>query len=238
MKLDILAFGAHPDDVELSCSGTILKHIQMGKKAGLIDLTRGELGTRGTPEIRDAEAKEAAKILGVSVRENLNLADGYFQNDNGHQLKVIEIIRKYKPEIILCNAITDRHPDHGKAARLVADASFYAGLMKIETICDGKKQEAWRTKAVYHYIQDRYIRPHFVTDITEFMEKKMEAVKAFRSQFYDPSSSEPTTPISTKEFLEFTYSRATDMGRPINVKYAEGFTTERIPAVHSLFELH
>ncbi len=238
MKLDILAFGAHPDDIELSCGGTILKHIRLGKKAGLVDLTRGELGTRGTPDLRDAEAKEAASILGVSARENLNFADGFFQNDHLHQLKVISAIRKYQPEIILCNAVTDRHPDHGKAARLVADAAFYAGLIKIETTLDGKKQDPWRTKAIYHYIQDRYIRPHFVTDITEFMEKKMEAVKAFRSQFYDPSSSEPVTPISSKEFLEFTYSRAMDMGRPINVKYAEGFTVERITAVHSLFDLH
>ena len=238
MKLDILAFGAHPDDIELSCGGTILKHIQLGKKIGLIDLTRGELGTRGTAELRDKEAKEAASILGVSVRENLNFADGFFQNDPAHQLKVISIIRKYQPEIILCNAVSDRHPDHGKAAKLVAEAAFYAGLIKIESTSDKKKQDAWRTKSVFHYIQDRYIRPDFVTDISEFMEKKMEVVKAFRSQFYDPNSNEPVTPISSKEFLEFMFSRAMDMGRPINVKYAEGFTASRIMAVNSLFDLH
>jgi bacillithiol biosynthesis deacetylase BshB1 len=237
MKLDILAFGAHPDDVELSCSGTVLKHLGQGKKVGLVDLTRGELGTRGTAELRDAEAKEASKILGITARENLNFADGFFQNDRAHQLPVIAIIRKYRPEIILCNAVADRHPDHGRAARLVSDAAFFSGLIKVETTQEGKKQEAWKTKAVFHYIQDRYIRPDFVVDITAFMEKKMEAIKAFRSQFYNPESNEPDTPISSKDFLEFPHSRAMEMGRPINVKYAEGFTVERITAVNSLFDL-
>ncbi len=237
MKLDILAFGAHPDDVELSCSGTILKHIHLGKKAGIIDMTSGELGTRGNAELRNAEAAEAAKILGLAVRESLNFADGFFQNDQEHQLKIISVIRKYQPEIILCNAVADRHPDHGKASQLLSDATFLARLIKIETVSDGKKQEAWQTKAIYHYIQDRYIKPDFVIDISDFMEKKMEAVKAYHSQFYNPHSNEPETAISSKEFLEFITGRSAEMGRKINVKYAEGFTMERIPGVNSLFDL-
>ncbi len=237
MKLDILAFGAHPDDIELSCSGTLFKHIQQGKKVGLIDLTQGELGTRGTAEIRISEAIEAAKILGVDIRENLNLADGFFENNREHQLKIVAAIRKFQPEIILCNAVTDRHPDHGKGAKVVSDAVFLAGLTKVETIHDGKKQEAWKTKAVYHYIQDRYIRPDFVIDISDFIEKKMEVVKAFRSQFYNPDSAEPETAISSKEFLEFIQGRSMEMGRKINVRHAEGFTTERVAGVKSLFDL-
>jgi bacillithiol biosynthesis deacetylase BshB1 len=237
MKLDILAFGAHPDDIELSCSGTILKHIQEGKKVGLIDLTRGELGTRGNAEIRVAEAKEAAKILGVSVRENLDFADGFFENNREHQLAVASIIRKYQPEIILCNAVTDRHPDHGKGGKLVSDSIFLAGLIKVETMSEGKKQDCWKTKAVYHYIQDRYIKPDFVIDISDFMEKKMEVIMAYRSQFFNPGSSEPDTAISSKEFLEFIQSRSMEMGRQINAKYAEGFTVERYLSVNSLFDL-
>jgi len=237
MKLDILAFGAHPDDVELSCSGTILKHIHLGKKVGLIDLTRGELGTRGSAEIRDTEASAAAKILGVSVRENLRFADGFFQNDRQHQLPVVSMIRKYRPEIILCNAVSDRHPDHGRAAQLVSQSVFLAGLPKVGTTDDGNNQEPWRTKAVYHYIQDRYIKPDFVIDISDFIDNKMESVKAYASQFYNEKSTEPKTPISSKEFMEFLYSRSMEIGRSIHAKYGEGFTVERFPGVNSLFDL-
>jgi len=238
MKLDILVFAAHPDDAELSCGGTIIRHIQMGKKVGLVDLTRGELGTRGNAEIRMSEAAKATGILVLAIRENLDFADGYFSNDAAHQLRVAAVIRKFQPEIILCNAITDRHPDHGKAASLVSDASFLAGLIKVETTVNGTVQQPWKTRAVYHYIQDRYIKPDFVIDITEFMEKKMEAVKAYASQFFNPSSTEPITAISTKEFIDFLYSRANEFGRPIHAKYGEGFTVERLPAVQSLFDLH
>ena len=237
MKLDILAFGAHPDDVELSCAGTILKHIRLGKKAGIVDLTNGELGTRGSADLRNSEAAAAAKILGISVRENMNFADGFFQNDGEHQLRIISMIRKYNPEIILCNAVTDRHPDHGKASKLVSDAVFLAGLIKVETRLEGKNQEPWHTKAVYHYIQDRYIQPDFVTDISDFVEIKMQAIKAFSSQFYNPNSNERETAISSKAYLEFINGRAMEMGRKINVPYAEGFTIERVPGVHSLFDL-
>ena len=223
MKLDILAFGAHPDDVELSCSGTIIKNISLGKRIGIIDLTRGELGTRGTAAIRLKESAEAAKILGVSFRENLKMEDGFFQNDKKHQLKVIQKIRQYKPDIVLANALEDRHPDHGRAAKLIADASFLSGLRKIETKLNGKKQEAWRPKAVYHYIQYRKLNPDFVVDISSLMEKRMEALKAFRSQFFNPDSKEPETLISSSEFLKHIYSRAAEHGKLINVQYAEGF---------------
>ena len=191
MKLDILAFGAHPDDVELGCSGTILKEISLGKTVGIVDLTRGELGTRGSAEIRDQEANAAANILGVSVRENLNMRDGFFVNDEKHQLQVIQMIRKYKPEIVLCNAIDDRHIDHGKGSKLVSDACFLSGLMKIETVLDGEIQKPWRPKVVYHYIQWKNIEPDFVVDITGFTDKKIESILAYRSQFYDPNSKEP-----------------------------------------------
>ncbi len=237
MKLDILAFGAHPDDIELSCGGTILKHVKQGKKVGLIDLTRGELGTRGSAEIRIAEAEAASKILGVAIRENLHFADGFFENNAEHQLKIISMIRKYQPEIILCNAIADRHPDHGKGAKVVSDSVFLAGLSKVETVEGGKKQERWKTKSVYHYIQERYIKPDFIVDITEFNEKKMEAVLAYRSQFFNPGSKEPETAISSKEFLDFIRSRAAEMGKKINTTFGEGFTMERTPGVNSLFDL-
>jgi len=237
MKTDILVFSAHPDDAELSCGGTILKHIRLGKKVVIVDLTRGELGTRGNAELRDIEAKAASKILGIAARENLKLADGFFQNDPVSQLSVVTTIRKYQPEIILCNAVADRHPDHSRAAQLVSQAAFLSGLIKAETSSEGKKQQAWKTKAVYHYIQDRYIKPDFVIDVSEFMEKKMEAVKAYSSQFYNPDSKEPETAISSKEFIDFLLGRAAEFGRQINVKYAEGFTMERIQAVNSLFDL-
>src|ERR1035437_4819800 len=223
MKLDILAFGAHPDDVELSCSGTILKNISLGRSVGIIDLTRGELGTRGTAAIRLQESADAAKILGVSFRENLKMEDGFFQNDKKHLLAVIKKIRQYNPDVVLANALEDRHPDHGRSAKLVADACFLSGLQKIETKLNGKKQEAWRPKAVYHYIQYRKLDPDFVVDISSFMERRMKSVKAFTSQFYNPDSKEPETLISSSDFLKHIYSRAEEHGTIMNVQYAEGF---------------
>ena len=237
MKLDILAFGAHPDDVELGCSGTIAKEVALGKKVGIIDLTRGELGTRGSVEIRNSESAKAAEILGVSIRENLDMRDGFFINDEAHQLKVIQMIRKYQPEIVLCNAITDRHIDHGKGSKLVSDACFLSGLVKIETESNGEKQQAWRPKVVYHYIQWQNIEPDFVVDISDFIEAKMKSVQAYASQFYDPNSKEPVTPIASKNFLDSIKYRAQDMGRLVGVEYAEGFTTERYVAVNSLADL-
>ncbi len=237
MKLDILAFGAHPDDVEISCSGTIAKEISLGKKVGIVDLTRGELGTRGSKEIRDQEAKKAAEILGVSVRENLNMRDGFFVNDESHQLEIIKMVRKYRPEIVLCNAIDDRHIDHGKGSKLVSDACFLSGLLKIETEIDGKKQEHWRPKLVYHYIQWKNIEPDFVVDITGFLDIKVASILAYSSQFYDPNSSEPETPIATENFLESIHYRSKDFGRLIGTESAEGFTAERYVAVNSLGDL-
>ncbi|MFI0427543.1 MAG: bacillithiol biosynthesis deacetylase BshB1 [Flavobacterium sp.] len=237
MKLDILAFGAHPDDVELGCSGTIAKEVSLGKKVGIIDLTRGELGTRGSVEIRNAESAKASEILGVSIRENLDMRDGFFKNDEAHQLKVIQMIRKYRPEIVLCNAITDRHIDHGKGSKLVSDACFLSGLVKIETELNGEKQQAWRPKVVYHYIQWQTIEPDFVVDVSGFMVAKMESVQAYGSQFYDPNSKEPVTPIASKNFLDSIKYRAQDLGRLVGVEYAEGFTTERYVAVNSLADL-
>lgn len=237
MKLDILAFGAHPDDVELSCGATIAKEISLGKKTGIVDLTRGELGTRGTAEIRDVEAADAAKILGVAVRENLRFRDGFFLNDETHQLEIIKMIRKYKPEIVLCNAVDDRHIDHGKGSKLVSDACFLSGLVKIETSLDGKAQEPWRPKQVYHYIQWKNIVPDFVVDVTGFMDIKVASLMAYKSQFYDPDSTEPVTPIATKNFKDSILYRAADLGRLINTEYAEGFTVERYVAVNSLADL-
>lgn len=237
MKLDILAFGSHPDDVELSCGATIAKEISLGKKIGIIDLTRGELGTRGSAEIRDEEAAAAANILGVSIRENLRFRDGFFINDEQHQLEVIKIIRKYRPDMVLCNAIDDRHIDHGKGSRLVSDACFLSGLRKIETELEGVNQEAWRPKLVYHYIQWKNIEPDFVVDVTGFMDKKVESLMAYRSQFYDPKSNEPVTPIATKNFKDSILYRAQDLGRLINSEYAEGYTAERYVAVNSISDL-
>jgi len=237
MKIDILAVGIHPDDVELSCAGTLLKHIAAGKTVGILDLTKGEMGTRGTPELRKQEAENAAKILGVKFREIMDLRDGLFKADEAEMMEIIKRIRKYRPEIVLCNAIEDRHPDHGRAAKLVADACFYSGLRRIETTFGDKKQEAWRPKAVYHYIQDRHIIPDFVVDVTPFVEKKMDAIKAFSSQFYDPDSKEPLTPIAGESFLEFVKARMRVMGRDINVDFAEGFTASRMIGVDDLFGL-
>ena len=237
MKLDILAFGAHPDDVELGCGGTIAKEVALGKKVGIVDLTRGELGTRGSAEIRDKESAAAAQILGVAIRENLNMRDGFFVNDEEHQLAVIRMIRKYRPDIVLCNAVDDRHIDHGKGSKLVSDACFLSGLRKVETEYNGDNQEAYRPKAVYHYIQWKNLEPDFVVDISGYNAKRVEAILAYSSQFYDPNSHEPETPIATKNFLESLNYRAQDLGRLIGTEYAEGFTAERYLAVNSLNDL-
>jgi bacillithiol biosynthesis deacetylase BshB1 len=238
VKLDIAVLAAHPDDVELGCGGTVAKHIALGKKVGIIDFTRGELGTRGTPEIRAAEAADAAKILGVAVRENLGLKDGFFQNDVETQLTVIRAIRKYKPHIVLANAIHDRHVDHGKGASLAHDACFLSGLTKIETFDDqGVKQDAWRPATVYHYIQSYYLKPDFVVDITGFWDIKLKAIMAFKSQFYDPNSKEPATFISDPAFLKMMESRAQELGHSIGVQHGEGFTIQRTMGVNSLFDL-
>lgn len=237
MKLDILAIAAHPDDLELTCAGTILKHIKFGKKIGILDLTQGELGTRGSAALRMKEAAKAAKILGVEFRENMKMKDGFFKNDDAHRIELIKKIRKYRPELILCNAIHDRHPDHARASQLVSEACFYSGLQKITSAINGNKQQAWRPKAVYHTIQDRYIKPDFVIDVTPFMQKKMEAIMAFSSQFYNPSSTEPLTAISSKNFLHTIRGRMADFGRAIGVDYAEGFTVERFVGINNLFDL-
>ena len=237
MKLDILAFGAHPDDIELGAGATIAKEISLGKKVGVVDLTRGELGTRGSAEIRDNEAANSAKILGLSSRDNLAFADGFFINDKAHQTEVIKMIRKYRPEVVLCNAVDDRHIDHPKGSKLVSNSCFLSGLVKFETELDGQLQEAWRPKRVYHYIQWKNLEPDFVVDVTGFIDKKLEAILAYSSQFYDPKSDEPETPISNKNFIDSVTYRARDLGRYINTDYAEGFITERYPAVNSLEDL-
>lgn len=233
MKLDILAFGVHPDDVELGCSGTIMSALAEGKKVGVVDLTRGELGTRGTAETRKQEAAAAAAIMGITIRENLAMADGFFQNDEAHQRKVIAVIRKYRPEIILANAPEDRHPDHGRSAKLVSDAAFLAGLRKIETTENGQPQEAWRPTYVFHYIQDRFIQPSFVVDITAYMDKKIESVLAYTTQFNSTGGDEPQTYISTPQFLETVKARAMMLGKRIGVGYAEGYITEKIIGINS-----
>ncbi len=237
MKLDILAIGAHPDDVELGCGGTIAKEIAHGKNVGIIDLTRGELGTRGTAETRDEEAYNAGKILGVKARINLGFADGFFVNDKAHQMEVIKMIRKFQPEIVLCNAVDDRHIDHGKGSKLVSDACFLSGLIKIETHHDDHLQEPWRPKQVYHYIQWKNLEPDFVVDVSDFIDKKQEAVLAYKTQFYNGDSKEPETPISSKNFTDSVIYRANDLGRLVGVEYAEGFTVERYVAVDSLFDI-
>lgn len=237
IKLDILAFGAHPDDVELGCGGTIAKEISLGKKVGIIDLTRGELGTRGSAQIRDQEATKAGEILGITIRENLKMRDGFFRNDEEHQMKIIQMIRKYRPEIVLCNAIDDRHIDHGKGARLVADACFLSGLRRIDSTLDDKIQEAWRPKNVFHYIQWKTLKPDFVVDITGFNDRRIEAIMAYDSQFYNPDTKEPETPIATKNFLDSLKYRAQDLGRLIGVDYAEGFISDRPVAVNNLDSL-
>ncbi|HOY40647.1 MAG TPA: bacillithiol biosynthesis deacetylase BshB1 [Chitinophagales bacterium] len=232
-KLDILVFAAHPDDVELACSGTVLKHISLGYKVGIVDLTKGELGTRGSAAIRSEETKVASELLGIHIRENLGFRDGFFEIDEVHLLKVVEVIRKYQPEIIMANAASDRHPDHKRAGDLVSRANFLSGLLKVQT----ENQTHWRAKAVYRYIQDNYMEPDFVVDISGFETKKLDAIKAFKSQFYDPNSNEPSTPISREDFLEFVLARAKQFGRPINAEYGEGFTVERYIGVDNLLSL-
>ena len=228
-QIDILAFGAHPDDVELSCAGTILKHVSLGNKIGIVDLTRGELGTRGSAQIRDQESAKAAKILGVEFRHNMNFEDCFFENNNKNKLEVVKVIRKYRPKIILCNAIDDRHPDHSKGSDLVSQACFLSGLSKIDT-----GQEKWRPKNVYHYIQFREIEPDFVVDISDFIDRKMESIKAYQSQFYNPNSQLPETIISSQSFLNSIEYRASNLGRLSGVKYGEGFTIEKPIVVDSL----
>lgn len=237
IQVDILAFGAHPDDVELGCAGTLAKEISLGRKVGIIDLTEGELGTRGSVEIRYKEATKASEILGISVRENLKMRDGFFKNDEEHQMQVIKMIRKYRPKIVLCNAVDDRHIDHGKGAKLVSDACFLSGLKRIETVLNSEKQEAWRPQVVYHYIQWKDLKPDFVVDITGFMDIKVEAIMAYDSQFYNPNTNDSVTPIATKNFLDSIKYRSQDMGRLIGTDFAEGFTAERYLAVNSLEDL-
>ncbi len=237
MKLDILAIGAHPDDIELGCSGTIAKEIANGKKVGVLDLTRGELGTRGTAETRDQEAAEASEILGLSVRENLGFADGFFVNDKEHQMEIIKIIRKYQPDVVLMNAIRDRHIDHGRGSELASNSCFLSGLVKIETRAAGEIQKPWRPKQVYHYIQWQNIEPDVLVDVSEYMETKIKSIMAYKTQFFDPESKEPETPISSKQFIKGIEFRAMDMGKFANVKFAEGFTSERYVAVDKISDL-
>lgn len=242
MKVNILAIGAHPDDVELSCSGTLLRHLEHGKTVGLLDLTRGELGTRGNADIRDEEAAHAAKLMGAAFRKNLKMPDGFFTYNPENLIKIIEVIRWCQPDIILANALSDRHPDHGKAAKLIADACFYSGLVKIVTHDEnGAVQEHWRPKAVYHYIQDHNLNPDFVVDISAYMDKKIELVLAFRSQFYLPEAKEfekeLSSPISGKDFIDFLRAKARSYGRAAGFEYAEGFNVARTPGVTDLFDL-
>jgi bacillithiol biosynthesis deacetylase BshB1 len=237
MKVDILAFAAHPDDIELSASGTLMQQIALGKTVAIVDLTQGELGSRGTIETRYSEAAEASKIMGISARNNLKLADGFFEQNETSLRLIIEQIRHFQPEIVLANAIDDRHPDHGKASKLVSEACFLAGLRKIETTYQGENQIAHRPKAVYHYIQDQFIQPDFVVDVTPFIDRKIEAIKAYKTQFFDPNSLEPATPISGEEFFDFIKGRMLQFGRSMGVKYAEGFTVERPIGVKNLVDL-
>ena len=237
MKLDILVFSAHPDDAELACAGTILKHIAAGKQVGIVDLTRGELGTRGSAETRDQEAIASARILGLQFRENLGMKDGFFRNDEEHQIKIIEIIRKYQPEIILSNALHDRHPDHGRAGDLIFDASFLSGLIKVNTYYNDADQQAWRPRMLLQYIQDRYIEPDILIDVTDFWDKKMEAVQAFSTQFFNSDIDGEKTYISSPEFLIVIEARARELGKYIGATYAEGFTSRKYLGVDNLFLL-
>jgi len=237
MKLDILVIAVHPDDAELCCSGTILKHISLGKKVGIVDLTRGELGTRGTAETRDEEAADSAKILGLHARENLRLRDGFFQNDEFHRLEVIKAIRKYQPEIILSNALEDRHPDHGRAGDLVYDSVFLSGLPKIETELDGAKQTAHRPRLLLQFIQDRYLKPDIIVDISDHMDKKIESIKAFKTQFYNPDVAGQQTYISSPEFFETVIGRSREFGKSIGATFGEGFTSRKLLGVDNLFDL-
>lgn len=237
MKLHILAIAAHPDDVELSCAGTLIKHTQAGHAVGILDLTEGELGTRGSVALRYSEAEAAAQIMGVKVRMNARMADGFFRNDAEHQRSIISYVRYFRPDIVVANALNDRHPDHGRAGRLIADACFYSGLRKIETQWDGMAQEPWRPRRVYHYIQDRVQEPDFIVDISSVFEKKMDAIQAYKSQFYDPSSDEPATYISSGQFMEQIRYKDGMYGKRIGTKFGEGFITENVPGIGDLDDL-
>lgn len=236
-KLHILAIAAHPDDIELSAAGTLIKHAKLGQQVGIIDLTQGELGTRGSGPLRLQEAAAAGQTIGTAVRENAGMADGFFQNDKEHQLKLIQYIRKYQPDIVIANALEDRHPDHGRGGRLIADACFFAGLRKIETMLDGHQQEPWRPKRVFHMIQDRFLEPTVIVDITDSFEQKMEAIKCYKSQFHDPNSNEPLTYIASQDFLENIRYRASLLGKRIGTRYAEGFICENTPGIADLDKL-
>lgn len=236
MKLDILVLAAHPDDAELTCSGTIALHTAMGKKVGIVDFTQGEMGTRGTAELRLEEARKSAEILGLAVRDNLGLADTFFQNDREHQLAVIRKIRQYRPDIVLANAVSDRHPDHGRGAKLAIDACFMSGLRKIDTELDGKSQEEWRPKQLFHYIQNNYIQPDFVVDVSAHWDTKLASIRAFESQFFNPSSKEPQTFISSENFMKFIDARGREFGHSIGATYGEGFTRNKQLGVRSLFD--
>ena len=235
MKLDVLAIGSHPDDVELGCSGTLINEVRKGKKVGIVDLTQGELGTRGTIETRYAEAEQAGKIIGVHARENLKMRDGFFVNDEQHQLQVISVIRKYQPEVVIGNIMEDRHPDHGRAGSLIYDACFLSGLKQVKTKDDdGKEQEKWRPKILLHYIQDRFYEPNFIVDISDVWEQRMDSIRAYKTQFYSSDSSEPQTYISSPEFMEALTARARLLGKRIGVKYGEGFLSKKSIGIRSL----
>ncbi len=236
-KVDILAIGVHPDDTELSCTGTILKHISLGKKVAIVDLTQGELGTRGSAKLRLEEAEASRIVQGIEYRENLGMADGFFQHSKENLIKIVSMIRKYQPEIVFANAISDRHPDHGRAAKLISDACFLSGLLKIRTNLGEEIQEKWRPKAVYHYIQDHNLKPDLIVDITGFLDKKLEAIACFKSQFFDPNSAEPETPISSKSFIDSIIAKNASYGRQIGVEHGEGFNVTRHIGVHNLFDL-
>ena len=236
-ELDILAFGAHPDDVELAAGGTLIKHVSLGKKVGIVDLTLGEMGTRGSIDERIRESQESQKIMGISVRENLDLGDCFFKNEKKELIKVIEQLRRFRPKIVICNAVSDRHPDHGRGAELVSRACFLSGLIKIETSWNNSNQKSYRPEALYHYIQDRWIDPDIIVNISDYFDQKIEAIKAYKSQFYDPDSIEPDTPISTANFLESIKARALSLGRYIHADYGEGFTAERFIGTEDLTSL-
>ncbi len=238
MKLDLVVLAAHPDDAEMSCGGTIASAIAQGKKVGIIDFTKGELGTRGTPEIRAAESATASEILNISIRENLGFRDGFFKNDEEHQMKLIAAIRRYQPDVVLANAIEDRHPDHGRGAALAVDACFYSGLRMIQTLnIDGTPQQAWRPKALYHYIQDRFIKPDLVVDISDYWNLKEASIRAYKSQFHDPNSTEPESYLTSPEFLEFLKARSQEMGHTIGAKFGEGYTKTKMIGIKDFFSL-
>lgn len=237
MKLDILAIASHPDDAELSCSGTLAAHVAKGYLVGILDLTRGEMGTRGTPELRLKEAEAASSVLKLSMRENLGFEDVFFLDDKAHHLEIVKVIRKYQPEIILANAIRDRHPDHGKGASVASKACFISGLRKTETFMDGKAQAPWRPNFIYHYIQNNHIEPDLVVDISAYWDTKLASIKAFKSQFHDPQNTEPQSFISSPNFMDFIEARAKEMGHRILANYGEGFTVERTIGVNDLFDL-